>query len=311
MATLLYEELGVQATATVEEIKKAYRKRALQTHPDRLPPTASQEQKKAAEEKFRKVNNAYEILTDPEKRKEYDYHGAWPPPVEEIPKASNSNGTYSAHFDFGPDPFGGFSHRHHQQFPSFAFQDPFVLFNSIFADMLGPRSAFGGFQSGPAFFEDPFERFERLDQEMERREREMNGFTGFNANPMASPFTFMGGFGGGGLLGSTSPFGMLPEPPRRGTGGRGGGKWMSESFMTQSINGVTQTVQKRRDWEGNDHVTRTFPDGRKVYTINGVEQPSHDTPPASGIFAKPPSSSILLQLRRKSAELLQECSSFW
>jgi DnaJ family protein B protein 6 len=115
--------------------------------------------------------------------------------------------------------------------------------------VLGPRSSFGGFQSGPAFFDDPFERFERLEREMGRREMEMNGFTAFNANPMASPFTFMGGPGAGGFLGSTSSFGMLPEPPRRGSGGRGGGKWMSESYMTQCINGVTQTTHKRRDWE--------------------------------------------------------------
>ena len=50
-------------------MRKAYRRRALQTHPDRLPQNVSPEDKKAAEEQFRLVNNAYEVLNNPENRK--------------------------------------------------------------------------------------------------------------------------------------------------------------------------------------------------------------------------------------------------
>ncbi len=62
----LYEILEVKRTATQEEIKKAYRKLARQYHPDANPNDPK------AEEKFKEISSAYEILSDPEKRKQYD-----------------------------------------------------------------------------------------------------------------------------------------------------------------------------------------------------------------------------------------------
>ena len=64
-----YEVLGVSKTATDEEIKKAYRKLALKYHPDYNPGD------KTAEEKFKEINEAHEVLSDPEKRKRYDQFG--------------------------------------------------------------------------------------------------------------------------------------------------------------------------------------------------------------------------------------------
>ncbi len=61
-----YETLGVASSATPKEIKKAYRALALKFHPDKNPGDA------AAEEKFKELATAYEILSDPEKRREYD-----------------------------------------------------------------------------------------------------------------------------------------------------------------------------------------------------------------------------------------------
>lgn len=64
-----YEILGVSRTASPEEIKKAFKKMALKYHPDRNPGD------KEAEEKFKKVNEANEVLSDPEKRQIYDQYG--------------------------------------------------------------------------------------------------------------------------------------------------------------------------------------------------------------------------------------------
>jgi molecular chaperone DnaJ len=66
-----YEILGVSKSASLEEVKKAYRGLALQFHPDRVP----QEKKKEAEEKFKEISEAYAVLSDSQKRALYDQYG--------------------------------------------------------------------------------------------------------------------------------------------------------------------------------------------------------------------------------------------
>ncbi len=69
MATDFYEILGVTRTASADEIKKAYRKKARQFHPDSNPDN------KAAEEQFKEIARAYEVLSDQQLRERYDHYG--------------------------------------------------------------------------------------------------------------------------------------------------------------------------------------------------------------------------------------------
>ena len=106
-----YETLGVSRTATEQEIKKAYRKLAQKFHPD-----VSKDP--SAETRFKEINEAYDVLGDPEKRKKYDSLGAnWkagqefrPPPGWENVRFDfrGAPGGAGADFDFG-DLGGGFS----------------------------------------------------------------------------------------------------------------------------------------------------------------------------------------------------------
>ena len=66
-----YEILGVPKTAVLADIKKAYRSLALKYHPDRVP----EAEKKAAEEKFKEMSEAYGVLSDPQKKQTYDQFG--------------------------------------------------------------------------------------------------------------------------------------------------------------------------------------------------------------------------------------------
>jgi len=91
-----YETLGVGRNASQDEIKKAYRKLVREHHPDRNPGDA------AAEERFKDVQAAYDLLSDAEKRKQYDAFGAAGPRA--------TTGGFQADFDLG-DLFGGIFNR--------------------------------------------------------------------------------------------------------------------------------------------------------------------------------------------------------
>lgn len=108
-----YEVLGVSKTATVDEIKKAYRKMALQYHPDRNPGD------KEAEEKFKEAAEAWDVLGNEEKRRRYDQFGH-----AGVGGASGAGG------------FGG----------GFSMEDIFSQFGDIFGGHFG--GGFGGFGGG-------------------------------------------------------------------------------------------------------------------------------------------------------------------
>jgi DnaJ-class molecular chaperone len=103
-----YAVLGVSKEATPEEIRKAYKKLALKWHPDK-----HVDDKKEAEEKFKEIAEAYSVLSDPDKKREYDTGG----------------------FDF-------------EGFEDFANFDPFAMFESFFGGKHGKHGGFGNFGFG-------------------------------------------------------------------------------------------------------------------------------------------------------------------
>jgi len=109
-----YEVLGVERNASEEEIKKAYRKLALKYHPDRNPGD------KAAEEKFKELGEAYEALSDPQKRGIYD--------------------------QYGPEAFAGAARSAQGFGGGGGFHDPFDIFREVFGGAGG--SIFEEFFSG-------------------------------------------------------------------------------------------------------------------------------------------------------------------
>jgi len=111
-----YEILGVSKTASDDEIKKAYRKLAMKYHPDRNQGDAA----KAAEEKFKEVKEAYEMLSDAQKRAAYDQYGH----AGVDPNMRGGAG--------GPEGFGGFSEA----------------FGDIFGDIFGGGGAGGRARGG-------------------------------------------------------------------------------------------------------------------------------------------------------------------
>lgn len=135
-----YKILGVNKTADDKEIKKAYRKLARQYHPDKNPDD------KAAEDKFKDVAEAYEVLSDAEKRQKYDQFGSrW----QEMGSAGGwpgSSGPYTR--TISPEEFEAlFGGRMGRSTGGSGFSD---FFESLFGGMGGqPASGFGGRQYQP------------------------------------------------------------------------------------------------------------------------------------------------------------------
>ena len=100
----LYSTLGIGRGATEKEIKKAYRQKAKEFHPDKNPDN------KNAEESFKKVSEAYDILSDPQKKQSYDRFGT-------TGQQGGRGGGFEDIFSQFGDMFGGFGgqHRGHQQ----------------------------------------------------------------------------------------------------------------------------------------------------------------------------------------------------
>ena len=173
-----YEVLGVSKNATQDEIKKAYRKLAKKYHPD-----ANPDNKEEAEAKFKEVNEAYENLSDPQKRKMYDQFG--------------HNGPQGFGGQGGPFGQGGYYSYSSSGFDNFGdFGDLGDIFSSIFGGGFGGGRTSSSKRNGPSKGADLNVRmeitFEQAYSGVEKeivitRDEECNVCHGTGAKPGTSP----------------------------------------------------------------------------------------------------------------------------
>ncbi|CAO3620170.1 unnamed protein product [Mucor fragilis] len=240
MSTTLdyYQVLQIEKDASDQQIKKAYRKLALKFHPDK---NSSAD----AVEKFKDISEAYEILSDPEKRRVYDNRG--------------SNPMHDDDYDY------------HNPFAGFAFHSP----EEIFAEFFNHMSAFG--RGG-----DLFSSF--MMPPMHQAPPPPPPFGSFNHPFMMGGFGDTGGFFGHDfmppLMGSSSFqqqqqsfIGSSQNSSRGLSNGGGGGYSKSVSTTTRSVNGVVESVKITTITDSNGtQVIEEF--GNGLTKINGVEQPT-------------------------------------
>ncbi|XP_067929712.1 dnaJ homolog subfamily B member 6-like isoform X2 [Watersipora subatra] len=235
-----YDMLGITRSATSSEIKKGYRTQALKWHPDKNP-----DNKEEAEKRFKLIAEAYEVLSDKEKKRIYDKYG------KEGLNPSNGHSSSSSranHFDGFPG------------FTGFHFQDPFDLFSQFFGGSDPFESAFTHRSRG-----------QRTNQHIHQTVGDF-GFPGFGfPNGFGS-----GGFNGGSILANQDDFfgngfGSSFFSSSSFGGGGGGGNMTMSSTSTSFINGK-QVTNSRVIKDGNE-ITTVTENGHVVSRkVNGVEE---------------------------------------
>lgn len=117
-----YDVLGVSKSATPDDLKKAYRKLAFQYHPDK-------NKTKEAEEKFKEINQAYEVLSDPQKRSTYDQVGR---AGFDAGAGGGAGGPFGGQQGYGPFTYQYSTGGGAQDFDFGGFSDPFEIFEQFF-----------------------------------------------------------------------------------------------------------------------------------------------------------------------------------
>ncbi|KAL7571080.1 hypothetical protein ACA910_003792 [Epithemia clementina (nom. ined.)] len=270
-----YTLLGVSRDASTSQIRSAYRKAALQHHPDRVAP----EDKATANVLFAKISNAYELLSDETKRAEFDqqqFNGGAVPNQHEPNHCNNNHNFHDFHHPHHSSHFDN-HFRHH-----FHFHDPFEVFRHVFREEFGgPSAGFGNsarhqhnphahpmmspFMNDP-FFADPFGRgmpsarggsiFSQFDDMFDSMHQSIQ-------NDMMHP-----------PAGNGSNFSVISSSSTSTTFGGPGGESVTTQTTRRIVNGQEETVTERivRKADGTVH--------REVLHNNGnnnarIEQPQH------------------------------------
>ncbi|XP_056600006.1 dnaJ homolog subfamily B member 6a [Triplophysa dalaica] len=247
-----YQILGVPKNASPDDIKKSYRRLALRWHPDKNP-----DNKEEAEQKFKELSEAYEVLSDANKRNMYDRYGK-----EGLSGGGGGGGTH-----YNGDHFG------------FTFRNP----DDVFREFFGGRDPFADFFGGDPFGNDFFVGGRRHQRGMSRSRTGGSFFGGFGGFPpfgggfssFDAGFTPFGPMGGGGFTSfSSSSFsggGGLGVGVVGGGRGGGMGSFRSVSSSTKFING--RKVTTKRIIENGQERVEVEEDGQiKSVTINGSAQ---------------------------------------
>ncbi|XP_027001343.1 dnaJ homolog subfamily B member 6b isoform X1 [Tachysurus fulvidraco] len=242
-----YQILGVHKDVSPEDIKKAYRKLALKWHPDKNP-----DNKEEAERRFKEISEAYEVLSDENKRSLYDRYG------KDALSGGGVRGN-SGHYD---NHFGGV----------FTFRNP----EDVFREFFGGRDPFADF-----FRDDPFDDFFGFGgSQRQRGMRSRTGgsfFPGFGGFPpfgggfpgFDSGFAAIGPMGGGGF----SAFSSSSYGGGGGGGGGGMGNFRSVSTSTKFVNG--RRITTKRIVENGQERVEVEEDGQlKSLTVNDISAPN-------------------------------------
>ncbi|CAH1736043.1 dnaJ homolog subfamily B member 6-like isoform X2 [Aphis gossypii] len=228
-----YSILEVTPNASINDIKKSYRKLALKWHPDKNP-----ENQEQANRMFKQISEAYEVLSDDKKRKAYNQYGK-----DGLINGGSGNGARRRSNQRHPGHFDPFNQDFGPGFFSFSFRDPEDVFKEFFntsdvTDLLFPG-----------------QRFNNGHQEI---------------SSMMNPFGF-GGFGGGFGSGFDDMFSMASHGYPGQPTANGGGNMKRTSISTRFSNG--KKITTKRIFEHDTEIVETYEnDMLKSKTINGVAQ---------------------------------------
>lgn len=294
MERAFYDVLNVRRDATEDEIRKAYKKAALKSHPDRHAATHANGVDPG--EEFKRVNEAYTVLIDPSKRKLYDTYGVWPPPEDpgapprstftKRPGGSRratdefvfmtdpffSMPTFFPGFDIPMPPFPGFPdiHAPHPVFPEpvFLVSEPLNMFDSVFTHNGTGMPT----DEERTFFFDPLGGIHHPRHHRSHRPEPPNihvhGPASYRTQPSPPDEASRQSSRSSSRHNSDTSYPKSYTPTKE---SRSHPIWVEEKHVRTVVNGMEEMYTMRRDAEGNTYETFKVAGKNEKYIVNGVD----------------------------------------